>query len=295
MTAAFVAALRGLGDVLPDDVRLVDDPFGAGFAGPGLAQLAALAGRLPHIAGRALLLVPPLAHTILWMQLRTRTLDDALVAFARAGGRQVLLLGAGFDCRAARFRDALADGVVYEVDHPATQAKKREVLERAGAESARVAYLAWDFERERMADLPSRLAALGHDPVRPTLTLWEGVTMYLTPDAIESTVDAVRALSGPGSRLVMTYFDRRRLDRPLLENRLMGAIVNLVGEPFRFGWIPEELPGWLAARGFTVVDDVSDADLARRHFPRRYARIVESGWRRIATTERIATASRAEA
>src|SRR5262249_25735248 len=148
------------------------------FARP-VDRVVEAARRFPAVASRALA-----RDHVLGMQLRTRVLDDVLLGFVAQGGRQVLLLGAGFDCRAARFHPELSGATVFEVDHPATQAKKRRVLADLGAESAPVAYLAWDFETAPMADLPGRLAALGHDPERPTLTLWEGVTMYLTPDAI---------------------------------------------------------------------------------------------------------------
>ena len=35
-----------------------------------------------------------------------------------------------------------------------------------------------------------------------------------------------------------------------------------VGEPWRFGWHPSELPRWLAARGFALAADESDAEMA---------------------------------
>src|SRR5262249_33283120 len=146
-------------------------------------------------------------HTagVLWLQLRTRVLDRVLLDFVGAGGAQVILLGAGFDARAARFARELARATVFEVDHPATMQKKREVLARLSPPSARVTYLPWNFEARPMRELPAALAGLGHDARAPTLVLWEGVTMYLREQTIEATVAAVRALSAPGSRLAMNY------------------------------------------------------------------------------------------
>jgi methyltransferase (TIGR00027 family) len=273
-----VAAYRGLAAFLPEETRLADDPFGLRFAGRLGRAVERTATRFPRIAARALA-----NEMILALQIRTRVLDDELLRFVAGGGRQVLLLGAGFDSRAARLGRELDGAVVFEVDHPATQAKKRRVL--AGAGGAPVSYLSWDFERTPTAELPAHLAALGHDAARPTLTLWEGVTMYLGPAAIEATTAAVRALSAPRSRFVFTYFDRREIEHPTARHRVVRAVVARLGEPFRFGWDPAELPGWLTARGFALVSDRSDTALARDLFPPRVARRYRGGMRHIAIAE----------
>src|SRR5688572_9755234 len=196
------------------------------------------------------------------MQVRTRAIDDVLHRFVAGGGTQVLILGAGYDCRASRFAGELVDAHVFEIDHPATQARKRAVLDRAGGRARNVTYVGWDFEIQPTRELPFALAGLGHDAARPTLTIWEGVTMYLTERAIDETVAAVRDLSAPGSPFVLTYFDRRHLARPTLTQRLLARCVARGGEPFRFGWDPTELPGWMRARGFSLAWDRSAQALA---------------------------------
>ena len=137
-----------------------------------------------------------------------------------------------------------------------------------------------------MADLPARLAALGHDPGRPTLTIWEGVSMYLSPGAIDATVAAVRALSAPRSPFAFQYLDRRGVEHPPLHLRLLCALMERLGEPIRSGWDPPELPAWLAARGFALVSDRTDVDLARALLPPRYAHPRDGGMRHIAVAER---------
>lgn len=281
-TAEWVAALRGMSGLLPAETRLVDNPLGLRFSRP-LARLAGAARRFPRVARRAL----P-RDQLLSMQIRTRVLDDVLLGFVAQGGRQVLLLGAGFDCRAARFRGELAGATVFEVDYPATQEKKRRVLAEAGVEGAHTVYLPWDFEQVAMTELAGHLGALGHDRARATLTIWEGVSMYLTIPAVEAAVAAVRELSARGSPFAFTYHDRAGLERPPLRVALMKAVVAHLGEPMRFGWDPQELPAWLQARGFTPISDHTDADLARQLFPPRYAATYHGGLRHIAVAERAA-------
>lgn len=268
-TAAWVAAARGLGRLLPEDIRIADDPYGTAFASDYLAK-----------APRALARLPGMRSWILYMQVRTKVLDDAVRAFVIMGGRQLVILGAGYDCRALRLPE-LDGSTVFEVDHPATQAHKQRVLDRMGAESPSK-YLAWDFEKNPMAELGAALAKLGHDPKRPTLTIWEGVTMYLTEGAIDASLRAIRSWSSPGSQLAMTYFARSRIESPSLSTRAIQAVVSRVGEPWRWGWDPDQLPDYVATRGFAVEQDIAMGAAARELLPASDARLVGHDDRRVA-------------
>ncbi len=287
-TAAWVAAARGMGVLLPDDARLADDPYGIAFTSPRLKRLVDGArGRGPS----GVATMPGVGEWVLYMQVRTRLLDDAVRDFAAAGGGQVVILGAGYDCRALRLHE-LRGADVFEVDHPATQRHKQRVLDRIGARSpART--IEWDFEARPVAELPSVLGAAGHDPERPTITLWEGVTMYLTEAAIDASVRAIAAYSAPGSKLAMTYFDRARISRPRPMVRAVAALVARAGEPWRWGWPPAELPAWLAARGFVVERDVGVDAAARELLPGALARRVGDPESRVAIAlrESVALAS----
>lgn len=300
-TAAAVAAARGLGARLPPETRLAPDPYGLAFAYPRIGK-ALSAGPLAH----ALLWAAPLRRWILYMQVRTRVLDDALRAFAAAGGEQLVLLGAGYDCRAHRLALELPGVQVLEVDHPATSRRKRKVLARVASElrTSRaselwthpgVRYLAWDFEAQPMAELPSALRAAGLRAGAPTLTIWEGVTMYLTEPAIAATLAAVRDYSGAGSLLAFTYFDRGHVQgRGPLPSRLARAAVARLGEPWRWGWLPSELPGYLARHGLALREDQSMPQAAARLLPARWARELEEPehlHRQLLGYERIALAA----
>lgn len=279
-TAQFVAAMRTLGAVLPEAAQLVDDPFGARVAPAAAAQVATLARRRPALRPMLRAALAGTLPSVIYHQVRTRLLDDVVRRFCERGGAQWVILGAGFDARAARLGPRFPGARVFEVDHPATQAVKRERFGDTGA-----VYVAWDFEHDAMTALGARLASLGHDAGRPTLTLWEGVTMYLTEPAIVATLAAVRGWSAPGSQLAFTYFDRRVLERPSLRARALAATVRRWGEPWRFGWYPAALPGWLAAHGLHLVSDVELADAAAELLPRRYARLVRRRGRHVAVAE----------
>jgi methyltransferase (TIGR00027 family) len=255
-TASWVAGWRGLGHLF-GDAQIADDPYGARFGGRW-AEALARAGATPGVRA-GLIRLPQIANWVGYMQVRTRLFDDELRSFLAAGGRQIVILGAGYDCRAARFATLLAGARVFEVDHPATQARKRAVLAERGAAPA-VDYLPWHFERRPLSELPGALGELGLDVTHATLTVWEGVTMYLSPEAIDATVNAVHALGGEGSRLAFNYLTRELLERPRGLARLARAAVARVGEPFTFGWVPAELPAWCRARGWELLRDTDLED-----------------------------------
>jgi methyltransferase (TIGR00027 family) len=291
-TAAWVAAARAAGMLLPEEIRIADDIYGAAFASPRLQHLLDRARGGSGRGSSAAVNIPGLGEWVLYMQVRTRVLDDAVRDFAAEGGRQLVILGAGYDCRALRLPE-LEDALVLEVDHPATQGHKQITLERLGARSPSK-YIHWNFETRAMSELPAALAEAGHDPATPTLTLWEGVTMYLTEPTIDASVRSIAAYSAPGSRLAMTYFNRSRIERPSLATRALKSLVARIGEPWKWGWDPAELPAWMEQRGFQVTTDVSLADAARALFPADLAGRVGDPGRRVAVVAResVAMASR---
>lgn len=284
-TAKFVAAARALGVLLPDEAQLIDDPYGARVAGGVVARLVALSRRRPSLRPWLRRAAGPMLPWVAYLQVRSRVIDDVVRAFAGAAssarGAQLVILGAGFDARAARLADALGAARVFEVDHPATQRLKRQRFGDLG----RVDYLAWDFERDAMAALPSRLAGAGLDRTCPTLTVWEGVTMYLTEPAVAATVAAVRAWSAPGSQLCFSYFERQQIERPTVQGRLVALGVRMWGEPFRFGWEPAALPAWMAAHHFRLVHDEELDAAARRLLPDAWAAKLHARGRHVALVE----------
>jgi methyltransferase (TIGR00027 family) len=278
-TASHVAALRGLGVLLPPAGRLIDDPFGAEWTGYG--RLRRLATAMPAALQR---LSWPMWRWLLYMQVRTFALDQEVVRFARQGGRQLVLLGAGLDARALRLRHL---GLrVFEIDHPATQARKRGLLGDAAT------FAAWDFEHDPLGELPRRLGDLGYRRDERGCVVWEGVTMYLSEAANAATFVMLADLLAPGSAVAFTYFAKDLLAAPGWRNRLMRRFVAHHGEPWVFGWDPEHLPAFLAARGFGLEHDDTTQELAARWLPPHLAARLGEDRRRIALARRAGFALR---
>ena len=138
------------------------------------------------------------------LERRTRWFDDVTLRCIEGGIRQVVLVAAGYDCRALRFR---TPGVRFiELDHPATHAEKRHILSEMGADVTDVAYAAADFIVD---DAGAALAAAGHDAQVATLFLVEGLLIYLPEDVIVSLLTALRTRATQGSRMSVSISRNR--------------------------------------------------------------------------------------
>src|SRR6185369_6750266 len=137
---------------------------------------------------------------------RTHYIDAALKRALADGITQVVILGAGYDSRAYRFHDAFPQVRFFEVDLPATGARKRERLaEIFGAVPDYVRYAPIDFDRQKLEDV---LPPLGYDPQQRTFFVLEGVTMYVVEAGNAATLDFIRRYAAPGSRVVYDYLLR---------------------------------------------------------------------------------------
>jgi methyltransferase (TIGR00027 family) len=283
LTASLVAAIRALYTALPEPYNLAPDPYAAELLPAVLALPARVAALAPGSA-RAIHRVAGAAALGLTyhVALRTRAIDDALHEAVALGVRQVVVLGAGLDARAQRL-DALAHGSarVFEVDHPSTHRYKAERLERAGARTrASVARVAIDFERDR---LDEALLGAGLDPAARSFWIWEGVTVYLTPEAIAATLGAVGSLSPAGSRIAVTYTRPGRRRAPAWLDPIARALGRAVGEPIHGMLETAAMFDALGAVGFARVSDESAADWAARYWPGE--KPVDE-WERLAVAER---------
>lgn len=219
-TAAAIARVRAEEGDLPAGQRLFEDPLARLFAGDD-ADTTALMALQPFFR----------AH----VRLRTRFIDDAVLDALERGSRHLVLLGAGFDCRAYRLKALAArSALVFELDHAEQLQKKQLILGNAGIGLAPVVrtvpadFGALDLEQQ----LPSSLAAAGFDPGRPSLFVGEGLIGYLDRASVQRLARATAALAAAGSRLILTYHSYA-WHPDIVKAELAAG-----------GWEPEAVPGY---------------------------------------------------
>ena len=259
-TARYVALYRALESV-EDRPRFLD-PFAPAFLSSDLALAVRLARLKPLRAAFARYadLRAPGARTSAIA--RTCFVDDVARSTAAAGVRQVVLLGAGFDCRAHRMPE-LSGSTVFEVDRPETQASKRAHLAQLSSLRNDVRYVPVDFLRD---DVATRLTDSGWQADRPTLFVWEGVTNYLTEAAVTSVLSWIGTCAS-GSKVVFTYVHAGLIDG---SERFEGGDhilrnVKKLGEPWTFGLYPDAVASFVADRGLSLLEDAGADEYRRRY------------------------------
>ena len=203
---------------------------------------------------------------------RSRFAEDNLALAVAAGVKQYVLLGAGLDTFA--YRNPFPDLHVFEIDHPATQAWKRELLhENAIAIPENLTYVPVDFEKQSLA---TELERDGFDMQAPAFFAWLGVVPYLTLDAFRSTAGFLSKRPA-GSGLVLDYGQPRHV-LPLREQQgrdSLAARVQQAGEPFQLFFTPEEIAAELAA--YSRIEDIGSEEIQARYFPERSDGLTVSG------------------
>ena len=211
-----------------------------------------------------------------FLAVRSRYAEDQLARAVERGVGQYVLLGAGLDTFAYRnpFR---SEGLrVFEVDHPATQAWKRERLEEASiAVPNDVTFAPVDFERESLAD---GLLRAGFDKQRASFFSWLGVTPYLSRSAFDATVGFIARMPS-GSGVVFDFAVERSLLSPQQQLALdrLAARVALAGEPFQLFFDPAALARDLRSLGFGNIEDLSGDQINARYFAGRADGLAVSG------------------
>jgi len=247
-----VALLRAFGDTGLSHVPAFHDTTARRMLPPRWSKRLEHAERRMRRGGRSAMLEVA-RHGADMVVLRTLIIDAyARDAFAE-GARQLVILGAGLDGRPYRLPE-LADVEVYEVDHPATQAFKRERAAGLPLTAKSVTFVSIDFERETLEE---KLHNAGHRAGEPTVWLWEGVVMYLTRAAARATLRSIGRLSAEGSTLILNYHTRGR-------SLLVNLLLRHWSEPQIGHFAPEEMAAEVAGVGFRVVEDTCTIDWAAR-------------------------------
>jgi methyltransferase (TIGR00027 family) len=251
-TALYVAMGRAVAHA-EGRVRGFSDPIARQLLPPDARRLVDLLLSREPAGWRDRARLSVVRRVVRMISLRTIAIDQAVRAAAPV--RQLVILGAGLDARAWRMPE-LSDAVVFEVDHPATQAAKRERTAALRPAAREVRFVPVDFQRDV---LDEALARAGHDAGVPTVVLWEGVVRYLTLPAIEATLDAVARRAAPGSRFVANYTAGVARTR-----WLQNLVLRVIGEPIRSEHTSAGFAALLAARGFAVVSDTNAVTWAER-------------------------------
>ncbi|BDB43418.1 MULTISPECIES: SAM-dependent methyltransferase [Mycobacterium] len=243
------------------DRRLIDDDLAELFL-PIPMRLLVATTHWPTVRG-ALIRASEWTGRGLWANIacRKRFIGDKL-AEALDDIDAVVILGAGLDTQAYRLNRQVRKPV-FEVDLPVNIARKAKTVRRVlGELPLSVRLVALNFERD---DLLTALAEHGYLPDYRAFFIWEGVTQYLTEQAVRTTLEGLRP-TAPGSRLVFTYVRRDFIDGTnRYGTRTLYRSVRGRKKLWHFGLDPDEVAQFLNEYGWRLVEQLGPDELSERY------------------------------
>lgn len=205
---------------------------------------------------------------------RTRFIDDEVNKGVNDGAEQYVILGAGYDLRAYRL-DLPPSLQIFEVDQPEVQARKRAKLPNNLPNANNVVYVNIDFNHQ---SLSKQLLAAGFDQTKSTIFTLEGVSQYISKEALDATLQELAELSqGTHSTFIISYVDELLINDPIRcfgdgyhnavkRAELIKGLAAKTGEPWQSFYTAEEMKNLLAQHGFIVQKNKSLEDLNAEYF-----------------------------
>ncbi len=249
-TALLVARQRAAHQLL-DRGSILDDPFAMKILREDEKDVLQFANAHPLASiGR------------LFTAARSRIAEDALAGALDRGIRQIVLLGAGLDTFALRSPHGALEIRIYEVDHPATQAWKRDRLAEAQLTPPPwLTFVPVDFERD---DWEQALVGAGFQPNSPAFFTWLGVVPYLTRDAIGRTLGWMASIQN--SELVFDYMEPPQAFAEEMRELVAKRTEQL--EKMEERWASRFEPAGMAAllrtHGFSDIEDIDFQEIKSR-------------------------------
>ena len=249
-TALLIARQRAAHQVL-DHGSILHDPFAIKILREDEKEVLQFASEHPLASiGR------------LFTAARSRIAEDALSEAVERGIRQIVILGAGLDTFALRSPHGARQIRIYEVDHPATQAWKRQRL--AEAQLALPPWLYFvpvDFERD---DLGETLVGAGFQRTSPAFFTWLGVVPYLTLDAIGSTLAYIASIQN--SEVVFDYTESPKAFSEEMRELVTKRTEQLekMGERWASHFEPAGIATILRSHGLCDINDINFQEITSR-------------------------------
>ena len=273
-----------LEQLVPDQQRLIDDPVAYQFL-PAYLQKVVNLCRLGFVRNALLGLVnlggPGIRGGILC---RKRYISDVLKEALNAGIQTVVVLGCGFDTLVYR-ESGLSSRLVYEVDLPQVIQAKEVLLHRTfGQVPAHVKLVSMDFDAESLGLV---LQQAGYSRGIPTFFIWEGVTQYISEEAVRRVFGFFKRAS-PGSQLVFTYIRKDFIDgKRMYGQKFLFRQTRMVKQLWQFGLEPTEIEAFLDLYFWKELDQAGSTEYQQRYLAPLNRSLLAMEVERVVHAERI--------
>ncbi|HEX75747.1 MAG TPA: class I SAM-dependent methyltransferase [Dehalococcoidia bacterium] len=256
--------MRAMENLLPEDKRLFEDAYSEKFL-PPFWKFWVILMRSPKMLNFLVKIREKLSPGVIGgLICRTRYVDDVLKNAIKEGAGTVVNLGAGMDTRA--FRIPSIENIQYfELDFPELQKVKRTYIDKnIGEVPSNVFFVPIDFNSQ---DLGEELKKAGYALSSKTLFIWEGVTQYISKEAVNNTIKYV-AQASTGSKIIFTYVLESFINGSHIPDGLNGLhkLTLKKKNPLWFcGFDPAEIYEYLSKYSLCLIEDVGHEEYLERY------------------------------
>ncbi|PEA13659.1 SAM-dependent methyltransferase [Bacillus thuringiensis] len=184
------------------------------------------------------------------------------------GAKQYVILGAGLDTFSFRHRELENKIEIFEVDHPSTQAFKKERIKEVELEVPNnLHFVSMDFTKGFSYE---QLRNEGFENKKTFFSLL-GVTYYLTKEELASLIECLFEIVPVGSSIVFDYPDENLFTKKGLSNRVenMVKMAAVGGEPMKSCYSYAEMEALLEKAGLLIYEHLSPEDIDVLYFEGR--------------------------
>jgi methyltransferase (TIGR00027 family) len=258
------AVMRAMENLLPEDKRLFEDPYSEKFLSP-FYKFFVILMRSPKILNFLIKIRERLTPGIIGgLICRTRYIDDVLKNAIKEGVGTVVNLGAGMDTRAFRI-PGIENIQYFELDFPELQKVKRAYIDKKiGELPSNVSLVPIDFNSQELGE---ELKKAGYALSSKTLFIWEGVTQYISKEAIDNTLKYV-AQASTGSRIVFTYVLKSFINGSYIPDGLNSLYKFFLKKkkPLWFcGFEPADMREYLSKYSLSLIEDIGHEEFLERY------------------------------
>ncbi len=267
-TAQGVAKQRMIESLAKPDQRIIYDPYAKNFV-LGASIIKLMGHKFSVWLSKKF---APGFHEHLIS--RTRFIDDLIEKSTSDKVEQYVILGAGYDSRAHRLK--LPSGLkIFEVDQPEVQERKRSKLTDQIPNEENVTYVSVDFNHQ---SLKEQLLNAGFDQSKSTVFTLEGVSQYITREALNSTLKELAVLTpNSNATFFMSYVNKLLIEDPMAcfgkgypNAAKLAKLITYgsakVGEPWISFYSAEEIEDLLSQNRFSLIENKTLADLNSKYF-----------------------------
>ena len=267
-TAQGVAKQRLIESLAKPDRRIIYDPYAKNFVlGANIIKL--MGHRLSVWLGNKII---PGMHEHLIS--RTRYIDDLIEESTFANIEQYVILGAGYDSRAHRLK-LPSKLKIFEVDQSEVQELKRLRLPYNIPNRENITYVDIDFNHK---SLKEELINVGFDQNKSTIFTLEGVSQYISREALDATLKEVADLNpNSNSKIFISYVNKllkedskacfgKGYSKPEKAVSFITNSAAKMGEPWISFYSAEEIESILSQNNFTLIENKTLADLNSKYF-----------------------------